>query len=150
MAGANISYKRAVFEAHGAFIEGTYCSDTEFHWRLGREGLRIRFDPSIVVFHRNLEGLDRFLAHEFFHGRSFAAVRCRAKAFSPARRALHALLSPLVFLKLLARNAALGILFGAYPASYLKALPVTALGILFWTVGEAAGYTRGPRRGKGR
>ena len=31
VAGANMSYKRYLFEKYGTFIEGTYCSDTEFH-----------------------------------------------------------------------------------------------------------------------
>ena len=78
-------YRKGVFEANGAFIEGTYCSDTEFHWRIAKEGLRIRFDPSIVVFHRNLDLLGRFLRHEFSHGMSFAGIRCRARAFSFGR-----------------------------------------------------------------
>jgi GT2 family glycosyltransferase len=143
MAGANVSYRKEVFQTHGSFIEGTYCSDTEFHWRLAGEGHRIRFDPSIVVYHRNIDRLGRFLRHEFFHGRSFAVVRCQAKAFSFARRAVYALLSPLIFLKLLTCNAVKSIPFGPYPASYLKALPVTTLGILCWTAGEAAGYVRG-------
>lgn len=150
MAGANISYQKRVFEAQGTFIEGTYCSDTEFHWRIAKEGLRIRFDPSIVVFHRNLERLGRFLGHEFFHGMSFAGMRCRAGAFSFGRRAVYALLAPFVFLKLLGCNVVRGIRFGAYPASYVKAFPVTALGILCWTAGEAAGYALGSSgRGSG-
>jgi GT2 family glycosyltransferase len=143
MAGANISYQKGLFEAHGTFIEGVYCSDTEFHWRLAREGHKIRFDPSVLVYHRNIERLGRFLRHEFFHGLSFAGMRCRARAFSFARRAVYVLLSPLVFLKLLAWNVVKNILSGPYPASYLKALPVTTLGILCWTAGEAAGYVRG-------
>ena len=143
MAGANISYKKGVFEAHGTFIEGMYCSDTEFHWRFAGEGHGIRFDPSIVVFHRNLDRLGRFLRHELSHGMSFARMRCRAMSFSFARRALYALLSPLIFLKLLARNAIRSLLFGAYRVSYVKALPVTVLGILCWVAGEAAGYALG-------
>ncbi len=143
MAGANISYKRELFDDHGAFIKGAYCSDTEFHWRLAGEGHRIHFDPSVLVYHRNIDRLGRFLSHEFFHGKSFALMRCRAKAFSPARRSFYALLSPLIFLKLFARNAAQSVLFGAYTVSYLKALPVTMLGIACWTSGEAAGYVQG-------
>jgi GT2 family glycosyltransferase len=143
MAGANISYQKGLFESHGHFIEGTYCSDTEFHWRIAREGHRIRFDPSIVVYHRNLERLGLFLLHEFYHGKSFAGMRCRAMAFSVPRRALYAVLSPLIFLKLLAWNGIRNLLFGAYRVPYVKALPVTALGILCWAAGEAAGYVQG-------
>ena len=48
-AGANISYKREVFDKVGVFIEGTYCSDTNFHWRLEEVGHRLLFAPSILV-----------------------------------------------------------------------------------------------------
>jgi GT2 family glycosyltransferase len=143
MAGANISYQKGLFEAHGTFMEGAYCSDTEFHWRLAREGHKIRFDPSVLVYHRNIDRLEGFLRHEFFHGMSFAVMRCRTRAFSFARRAVYVLLSPLVFLKLLTRNVVKSILSGRYPAAYLKAFPMTTLGILCWTAGEAAGYVRG-------
>ena len=56
---------------------------------------------------------------------------------------VYALMAPFIFLKLLGCNVVRGIRFGAYPLSYVKALPVTALGILCWTAGEAAGYVRG-------
>lgn len=143
MAGANISYQKGLFETHGTFIEGTYCSDTEFHWRIAEEGLKIRFDPSIVVFHRNLDRLGCFLRHEFSHGMSFARMRCRARALSFAMRAVYALLSPCIFLKLLGCNVVRGLRSGAYLLPYVKAFPVTALGILCWTAGEAAGYALG-------
>ncbi|MEW6487827.1 MAG: glycosyltransferase [Thermodesulfobacteriota bacterium] len=145
MACANISYRRWIFDAYGKFIEGTYCSDTEFHWRLARGGIAIRFDPAIIVFHRNLQHLGRFLRHEFFHGMSFARMRCMARAISIRRRMGYFFLCPLIFLKLLLKNAGHGLFAGSYRASYLKALPVTVLGILSWTAGEATGYFRGPR-----
>ena len=34
IAGANMSYKVSLFADFGSFIEGTYCSDSEFHWRM--------------------------------------------------------------------------------------------------------------------
>jgi GT2 family glycosyltransferase len=75
VAGASMSYKRRVFEEVGPFIEGTYCSDTDFHWRLGRVGHRIRFVPSILVYHHRIDSLPRLVNHEYHHGRSFARVR---------------------------------------------------------------------------
>ncbi|MDH4209712.1 MAG: glycosyltransferase, partial [Anaerolineae bacterium] len=45
IAGANISYKKEAFRTYGPFLEGTYCSDSEFHWRLGRDGQRLLFLP---------------------------------------------------------------------------------------------------------
>jgi len=81
-----MSYKRRAFEEYGLFIEGTYSSDTEFHWRLKRNRGSLQFVPSILVFHHSIDRLGRFLAHEFEHGRSFARVRMKSQDFSEWRR----------------------------------------------------------------
>ncbi len=100
IAGANMSYKRKVFDHYGCFIEGTYCSDTEFHWRLGKGNYRLRFDPLIRVFHYNIDSLRQFLNHESFHGQCFAKVRMRAKSFSGLKRFIYVIFSPLLPIKL--------------------------------------------------
>ena len=51
ISAANMSYKKKAFGQYGRFIEGTYCSDTDFHLRLGRGGTRLRFIPSIHISH---------------------------------------------------------------------------------------------------
>ena len=86
IAEANMSYKKRVFEEYGGFIEGTYSSDTEFHWRLGKNGHVLRFVPSILVLHHSINQFGRFLRHEFEHGRSFARVRIDFQNFSELRR----------------------------------------------------------------
>ena len=40
VAGANMSYRRELLADVGRFIEGTYCSDTELHWRLAERSRR--------------------------------------------------------------------------------------------------------------
>jgi GT2 family glycosyltransferase len=89
IAGANMSYKREVFEQFGKFIEGTYCSDTEFHWRLRQGGHHLRFEPSILVSHQNITNLIDLNRHEYEHGKNFATVRVQAKNFSREERELH-------------------------------------------------------------
>ncbi|OGP88566.1 MAG: hypothetical protein A2157_12590, partial [Deltaproteobacteria bacterium RBG_16_47_11] len=86
IAGANMSYKRKAFELLGPLIEGTYSSDTDFHWRLGRNGHDLQFHPSMLVSHHNIHQLGKFLRHEFEHGRSFAKVRIVCQGFSKWRK----------------------------------------------------------------
>ncbi len=140
IACANMSYKKKVFEDFGGFIEGTYCSDSEFHWRLGREGYSLRFDPSIKIAHHNIDNFGRFLRHEFQHGRFFAQVRTRGQDFSPARSCAYVLLSPLIMIKLFFEIASRVLAGGMCRAAFLKSIPLLVLGIISWTLGECRGY----------
>lgn len=60
MAGANLSYKKKVFDKYNRFIEGTYCSDSEFHWRMAKDGHKVFFEPSIMVSHHCIEHITQF------------------------------------------------------------------------------------------
>jgi len=140
IACASMSYKKVVFEKFGHFIEGTYCSDTEFHWRLGREGYSLRFEPSIEITHHNIDNLGRFLRHEYLHGRFFAQVRTRSQGFSVTRRCAYVVLSPLIPIKLFLEVSARALANGMYRAAFLKSIPLLVLGIIAWSLGECRGY----------
>jgi GT2 family glycosyltransferase len=140
IAGANMSYKRDLFQRYGSFIEGTYCSDTEFHWRLGRDGLQLRFEPAIVVAHRSIEQLGPFLRHEFAHGRSFGRMRVRAQAFPAWRRALYVVCGPLIPLRRLARVVGNNLRGQAYLRQFIAAFPLVVLGVSAWCLGEVVAY----------
>ena len=143
VAGANISYKRDIFEKYGTFIEGTYCSDTEFHWRMIKDGIRILFDPSLCVTHHSIDTLSRFLRHEKFHGKCFARVRSKAFRFSFLKRFSYGILSPLLPVRLFWKIYILNRKNKIYWHSFLKAIPLLILGIASWSLGEAAGYFTG-------
>jgi len=143
IAGANMSYKRELFDRYGPFIEGTYCSDTEYHWRLGRDGIRLRFEPSSVVAHQNIDRLGQFLVHEFDHGRSFGRVHLRAKGFSPWTRAVKVAGVPLGILRMLATITANIMRNRIYLPQFVATLPLLMLGVVFWSVGQGVGYAEG-------
>jgi GT2 family glycosyltransferase len=140
IAGANMSYKRKAFEEYGLFLEGTYSSDTEFHWRLGRNKYCLRFVPSILVSHHNIDRLGRFLRHEFEHGRSFARIRIHSQDFSEWRRWFYGTFSFLIpgwlFLKIGLRNLRNRIYF----RHLLRTWPLLILGLMAWSLGECVGY----------
>jgi GT2 family glycosyltransferase len=143
VAGANMSYKKEIFDRYGFFIEGTYCSDTDLHWRLGRDGYRLRFIPSMLVSHKSIDRLDRFLKHEFFHGRCFAEVRIQGQGFSRRKRFLYVTFSPLIPLRLLFKIGLNNRRNKIYLSHFLKSLPLVALGLICWSLGEAVGYAGG-------
>ena len=141
--GANMSYKKELFERLGGLIEGTYCSDTEFHWRMRRAGHQIRFCSDIIVSHQSIDRLGRFLTHEFHHGCCFARVRVASQAMRPGRRLLMVVLWPLIavilFLRIVKRNLANRV----YLAKFLLAGPLVAAGVIMWSCGEALGHLKG-------
>lgn len=143
VAGASMTYKKQVIEQCGRFIEGCYCSDTDFHWRLSRDGVQVWFEPSIQVFHIGIGSLTSLLEHEFHHGRSFARIRLRGQGFSSFRRLVYVLLWPLVLCKLLARVTLRSIRTRAYLPQFLRSAPLTAVTLLSWTLGETVGYLDG-------
>ena len=150
IAGANMSYKKKVFADLGGFIEGTYCSDTEFHWRLKRSGKDLFFDPSIHINHNNIDKLGNLLRHEFHHGQSFARVRLKAKGFSILKRVLYAALFPAISAKLLLYTTRNNLKNRNYLPLFIKNLPLLCLGLISWSFGEAVGYIRGELRGNSR
>jgi len=150
IAGANLTYKREVLERYGAFIEGTYCSDTELHWRLAADGHRLRFDPSLIVQHRNIERLRELLHHELYHGYCFARVRVGAQGFSRRRRLAFAGAAPLVFTKILAEALGRTLAHRRYHRAVAASIPFVVAGIACWTIGETAGNLLGARRASRR
>lgn len=143
IAAANMSYKKEIFDRYGGFIEETYCSDTDLHWRLGRDGYRLRFIPSILVSHRSINRLDRFLKHEFFHGRCFARVRVQGQGFSRWKRCLYVTFAPLIPLRLFLKITLNNMRNRIYASQFLKSSPIVALGLICWSLGEAVGYAEG-------
>ncbi|MGD9347754.1 MAG: glycosyltransferase [Candidatus Aminicenantes bacterium] len=143
IAGANMSYKRELFEEFGKFIVGTYCSDTEFHWRLHKRGLRLRFEPSILVNHQNIEHFGRLMRHEYLHGKNFATVRVKAKHFSKTKRFVYVVLSPLLPIKLFLERGIKTLRRPSYLFHFLLSSPLLFLALLSWSLGEVFGYVRG-------
>jgi GT2 family glycosyltransferase len=140
IAGANMSYKKEAFKRFGTFIGGTYCSDTEFHWRMANHHVKPRFIPSIVIHHQNIDNFKKFMHHEFQHGRSFARVRVKYKRFSGIRRWLYSFFWPLIALKRLTDIARDCISRKDYGLRLLTALPLLIPGLLSWSAGEGIGY----------
>lgn len=151
LAGANISYRRELFSTFGPLLEGGYCSDTEFHWRLLAAGHRLHFDPQRVVTHRNLDRLGALLGHEVEHGLAFARMRVRSRAFTRRRRLGYVASAPLLGLWLCARMTGRNLRHRIYLRQFIGTWPLAALAVGCWTAGEVIGYARpGPTPGVSR
>ena len=143
IAGANMSYKKWVFEEFGDFIEGTYSSDTVFHWRLKRAGIRLFFDPGILIYHQYTRNFSSLLRHEIEHGRSFAEVRMRYGSFGPWTRLLYCVGCFPLFLKMACLIFLRNVLNPVYLSSFLKVWPLMLFVNGAWVLGEVMGYQNG-------
>lgn len=140
-----LSLKRWVFDRYGPFLEGTYCSDTAFHWKLGRHGYRPRFVPRMQVLHLNISRLGAYVRKQRFHGTSFARVRVAEQRFSTGRRTAYILISPLLPFLLFSRIVGRVLENRAYLRQFLRAAPLVFAGLTAWSAGELIGYWSGPR-----
>jgi len=140
MPGANASFKRELLQQFGPFIEGTYGSDSEIYNRLRKAGIRVRFVPEIKIVHRSITNLERFLKHEFVHGRSYADVRVRFLDFSGWRRVVYACFFYLIPLKLFLEIFIRVLKNRIYLKEFTKAIPLTIPGLFAWSLGELSSY----------
>ena len=141
-----LSIKRWAFEKYGPFLEGVYCSDTAFHWRLGNDGRQPMFIPSIKVSHINIRSLMEFLKKEIMHGNFFAKVRMSEKKFSILQRISFVMISPLLPFLLFLRVAKRVFKTRIYLKQFILSSPVVFLGLIAWSYGEFLGYLSRPKR----
>lgn len=134
------SMKRSAYERYGPFVEGTYCSDTAFHWRMAADGDGPRLDPGIVVAHLNPTDWRRSFAHQALHGRMFARVRVAESRMSRPAVLLRALGSPLLPFLLFARAVRNVAAARGHAPSFLRAAPLVFLAMVWWSSGEMRGY----------
>jgi GT2 family glycosyltransferase len=135
-----LSVRKSVLDRVGPFREHGYCSDTAFHWRLARHGIRAHFDPRVRVSHVNPSRYSRILAKMRMHGQAFARMRCEEKELSRSRALLLLLGSPLLPAVLLWRRWKHVSRVGRHGAAFLACAPGLVGALAAWSVGEGIGY----------
>ena len=139
-----LSIKLWAFDKYGPFLEGVYCSDTAFHWKLGKDGHKPLFVPSIKVSHINIQSLIKFLKKEVMHGRFFAAVRVSEQKFSMLQRITYVMISPLLPFLLFYHTAKDVLKKEVYLKQFILSSPLVLLGLTAWSFGEFLGYLSKP------
>ena len=145
----NTAYRAHVLEGVGGFPDhGLLSADSLLHWRLrDRLGAGLLFVPGARVRHAYRGSPAEMLRRRFMHGRSLSAARLLFRPLGLGLRLLWALgaaflLPPFYLLRLFATA------FG-HPdvprRAFLRALPLTALGLVLWAWGQAVGLLEPPR-----
>ena len=144
LTGANVAYTRDVIaDVIGWAEDGEW--ENVAHNRLVARGSMLRFARTAAIYQNQTYSVAGFCADRYEHGRDYARKRLAEEP--GARRWFLLLASPLLPLLLtwrVARAAARG-----RWGTFLRALPATVLFLTAWSVGEAAGYMRGPADGTG-
>ncbi|MHB1296116.1 MAG: glycosyltransferase family 2 protein [Anaerolineae bacterium] len=143
IAGCCLSLKRAAFARYGPFLEGTYCSDTAFLWRLTAAEGPILCPPNVVVRHHVGCGLGAFRRHEAAHGRSYARVRMRRQGLSTWKLAGLIAGGPLLPLLLFARIVGRVLPVRTLWTPLWRCWPALLWGLAAWSWGEVRGYLGG-------
>ncbi|MFA5157215.1 MAG: glycosyltransferase [Candidatus Omnitrophota bacterium] len=145
----NVSYKKWAFERCGGFLEKNYSHDTEFNWRLRKNGCKLWFSPDISVAHINSASFIEFIKYGIVRGRDFSAARAVSEKFSRFKDTVYIILFP-VFPLVIAYKYVLRALGSDIPKSKLAfVFPFMLIGSLVWAIGEFLGYSHDLFRKRG-
>jgi len=142
--GNNVSYKRDAFLSLGDRLEAAYASDFVAHEAFRARGLPMFVETRARAAHLNFTTVWETGLTNYIWCRAMAARRARAAGWSPLRRALQGLATPLTAPAF--RTGRLVWTLGARRPlwkPFALGLPVF-IAVSFWAgLGEAAGYLAG-------
>jgi hypothetical protein len=138
---ANVTYKRTALESIRPIWQEIF-HETAVSWALTARGEKLGLSPKAIVYqHRSDLRFGSAVKERFIWGRSYAATR--GTLFGGAQRVIYVVLSPMLPSVLLLRMARNVLKKRRCVGPFFKALPLTAILTLSWSLGEAIGYVTG-------
>ena len=138
---ANVCYKREALERVADVWADTY-SESRVHAALAQRDEVIALSPEVIVYQHRLNlHLGPALVERYVWGRSYAAVRI--EGVSAAKRAVFAILCPVLPFVLLLRQLQKVMSTKRNQGAFMRALPLTFLLDVAWSYGEFVGYLTG-------
>ena len=147
LTGNNTAYDTQLLrESRELLAEGRW--EDVLHQSLRRQGVRLWCRPDLVAEHERHYTVSEYLAQRYLFARSYAGMRLRRAGW--LRRAGYGLLAlglpPVLLLRVVGRVWR----GGRHRAELLRALPLLALFVLAWGIGETAGAWLGEGDALGR
>jgi glycosyltransferase involved in cell wall biosynthesis len=138
--GNNVVYRRALLERYQSVIaEGGW--ENRLHDAIRADGGTLWCQPDILVGHKKHYTFGEYLSQRFLYARSYAGARVRAR--SPGAKIAYGLaalvLPPLLLYRTLRRLTSKGVA----PGRILTSLPLIAVFVTSWGLGEVVGYWLG-------
>lgn len=144
---ANVTYKRATLESIRPVWQEVF-HETAVNQTLRSRGETLALAPEIVLYqHRLGLRLGAALKERFVWGRSYAATR--AGFVSSQRRIFWAVFSPCLPALMLVRMTMLAFKKRRTFGHFVRALPLTAILLVYWSFGEFIGYATGRANSSG-
>lgn len=141
LTGNNVIYPRALLEQHRAVLGGGRW-ENHLHESFRRGGVTLVCRPEITVGHKKHYTVGEYLAQRFWYARSYAGARVagarlgKRLAFGLAAFAL----PPLLFYRTVTRV----LQKGRHRRELVQSVPLLALFVSSWALGEVVGYWTGP------
>ncbi len=139
--GHNSSYKRDVLLAYGDALDELIEIEFLLHDDLRRHGHRLYFEPAARTRHVNITRPSSWISNRLLAGWVFAVLR--SQSWSPWRRLLYVLASPLLPAVRLWRIVPDLRRIGRRHRLVPRVLPALAAGLVIESAGEALGYALG-------
>jgi glycosyltransferase involved in cell wall biosynthesis len=147
LTGNNVVYRRELLERYRSVTDAGRW-ENHLHDRLRADGIQLVCRPEIRVGHKKHYTFGEYLSQRFLYARSYAAAR--VDGASAAKRLLYGAaafgLPPLLFARTLSRVLAKG----RHRALLLRSLPLIAIFVCSWGLGEVVGYWFGAGNSAGR
>ena len=139
--GNNVSYKRTALPSLNP-TDGFY--EVFFHDQWLNSGGRLVANPNMEVTNVNHWSVRHITSIPFHHGRAFAGMR--SSQFSLWRKGVYSLLSLALPTLKLYRLAVVVYNRRKYRSQFIFSLPLTAIFLASWSIGEMIGYAAGTGR----
>jgi hypothetical protein len=136
LTGNNTAYERALLAECRDVIETGQWEDV-LHEAFRKRGVVLWCRPDIIVGHKKHYTVGEYTSQRFLYARAYAAAKLRGASAAQrlVRGALSLALPPVLFYRIVARVWR----SGAHRSELLRSLPLLAVFVLSWGLGEAAG-----------
>jgi hypothetical protein len=139
--GNNVVYPRALLARYQAVL-GRGQWENRLHDAMRRDGVSLVCRPQILVGHKKHYTVGEYLSQRYLYARSYAGARVAdaplAKRLGYGAAALA--LPPLLMFRTVARVVAKR----RHRAELVRSLPLLAVFVVSWALGEMVGYVAGP------
>jgi glycosyltransferase involved in cell wall biosynthesis len=139
--GNNVIYPRSLLARYRAVLGGGRW-ENQLHDAMRRDGVALIFRPRIAVGHKKHYTVAEYVSQRYLYARSYAGARVagapRVKRL--AYGAAAAALPPLLFYRTVSRVMSKR----RHRAELLRSLPLLAVFVVSWALGEMVGYVAGP------
>jgi hypothetical protein len=141
LTGNNVIYPRALLARYAALLAAGGW-ENQLHDALRRDGVRLECRPDIRVGHKKHYTVGEYLSQRYFYARSYAGARVAGAPF--ARRLAYGAAAFALPPLLLYRTVSRVIAKRRHRAELVRSLPLLALFVSSWALGEVIGYWAGP------